>query len=485
MRLRNMLAVLLCLAAATFAQEAPYAYQPPEYAAAATAAGLPPAAAERYLDAARLTHEYQGLWGQNHRLKAESLPVSPLKIGERFPVELEAPEFFAAPVEDEGGWVHSAALRSLGAHALRVQVDLSGLAPHEEVWALDPVVGHAFGPFTRNDHHADGFWLPTVQGDAAVIAVRTAGPQPPDFRVAAASHQFFDEYELKQLWCNLTLADVDDPELYALASGVGRLSITKSNGTFACSGSLVNNPQTAEFEPYFLTAYHCIGTNAETRNTEVFWDYRSASDSLGSLPRSRGSALLGTSANLDITLIQLNSVPSGPHGRVYAGWSTATPQIGNAVSGLHHPRGSYMRASFGSVLAASVSVIGYSNQIRVGWDEGVTEGGSSGSPLFDAQNRLIGVLSNGPVHVCGGTPQENHDQYASFRLFFPQVQQYLNNASPPPPSGIVCAARGTASAGSFAADVAVLAFAVAVLAMFAARRPAHAPVRCRKQAIPE
>jgi hypothetical protein len=57
----------------------------------------------------------------------------------------------------------------------------------------------------------------------------------------------------------------------------------------------------------------------------------------------------------------------------------------------------------------------------------VTEGGSSGSPIIrpDHDLQIIGVLSNGPVHVCPENPVSNWDRYGPFRLFFPTVQNLL------------------------------------------------------------
>ena len=44
------------------------------------------------------------------------------------------------------------------------------------------------------------------------------------------------------------------------------------------------------------------------------------------------------------------------------------------------------------------------------WDEGVTEPGSSGSPLFDQNGRIIGQLYGGSA-ACQGTSANGYDYY--------------------------------------------------------------------------
>ena len=50
---------------------------------------------------------------------------------------------------------------------------------------------------------------------------------------------------------------------------------------------------------------------------------------------------------------------------------------------------------------------------RATWNQGVTEGGSSGSPLFDQNHRIVGQLHGGPS-VCGGS--QLWDFYGRFDL---------------------------------------------------------------------
>jgi hypothetical protein len=141
----------------------------------------------------------------------------------------------------------------------------------------------------------------------------------------------------------------------------------------------------------------------------------------------------------------LDQVPNGPNGRAYLGWETRTPVVNEGVVDIHFPRGEYMRISYGKVKAVSVPSAGFTKQTYVKWDDGVTEGGSSGSPLLLANSnyRITGTLSNGPSHSCTDT-RFNEDYFTSFRDFYPTVKSFLSGTEPGPlpgPGGSFCPAE--------------------------------------------
>jgi len=225
-----------------------------------------------------------------------------------------------------------------------------------------------------------------------------------------------------------------------------------SDGQFdnaLCSGTLINNPDTPENEPYFLTANHCVANQQEALSVEVIWDYRaSACDTndppaLATLPRSNGANLLATNAIVDMTLIELDAVTAGAFGRTYVGYTIRDIVLGEPVVGIHHPQGSHMRISYGTVRKLDVRSYAWENQLEVLWTQGVTEAGSSGSGLFlaDGTYLLVGCLSNGPSHSCVDT-SGNFDNFASLKVFYPSVQSYLSGTNPGA-VGPVCPAKAT------------------------------------------
>ncbi|HIJ73229.1 MAG TPA: hypothetical protein HPP83_03925 [Candidatus Hydrogenedentes bacterium] len=411
------------------------------------ASALPEGELERYLANLTQTHVFDAFDGMNEALKAASATHEPLRVARTFPVEVGPDMLFGKPFADGAWQVHQTVITSVDAEALRLRVDLASLDAQAEVYVIDLLGARAFGPYTFADHVEGGRWLPTTVGDTAVLLVRTTSASAPLVRLIELAHFYWDFSELKELSCNVDAACETDPTIQELSSGVGVLVIPYGGGEFAiCSGCLLENADTPEQEPYFLTANHCIATAMDAVQTDVIWDFRtSACDaddapSFSALPHSDVADLLETSSRLDATLLLLGDVPVGDYGRAYLGWDTREPAVGESIIGLHYPQGTYLRISHGRVEAIDQVVYSggldvYRRQTRVVWDEGVTEPGSSGSCLLfdDGTYGVLGALSNGEQHTCGEDRSGNIDNYASFRDFFPSVEGYLTGTTPPRP----------------------------------------------------
>jgi hypothetical protein len=86
----------------------------------------------------------------------------------------------------------------------------------------------------------------------------------------------------------------------------------------------------------------------------------------------------------------------------FNGWDNSGNTPTSAV-GIHHPSGDIKKISFENNPLISTTFGGSPANSHWGvtsWDEGVTEGGSSGSPLFDQNHRIIGQLHGG-ASACG------------------------------------------------------------------------------------
>jgi len=206
------------------------------------------------------------------------------------------------------------------------------------------------------------------------------------------------------------------------------------NYSASCSGNLMNN--TAQNgEPYFLTAAHCIGYEAANNNinwnTELItlFNYEAltctsnGSDAPTAL--SNNSVLgctvltLSSASSLDYALIKLNVTATVlSHYRVcYAGWDNNPNSYSvNPTNsyGVHHPKGDVKKISLVQEVYPVMSnqpilqsgLFGYfgvpwplnsqGTFLQNSWRDGIVEKGSSGSPLFNSFDRLIGSLSTGP-----------------------------------------------------------------------------------------
>lgn len=206
--------------------------------------------------------------------------------------------------------------------------------------------------------------------------------------------------------------DVKCPEGTAWANqirGVCRIEVKVGSTLGYCSGSAINNTA-LDCTPYVLTAQHC-GHGASTADFNA-WKFRfnyqkSACGSGTSVTNSMtGAALIansndgGTNLNKgDFILCRTNTnFPSGYN--VYLnGWDANNTASPSGV-GIHHPAGDVKKISTYSSSLISTGWSAPNTHWQVTWvatatNHGVTEGGSSGSPIFNSAKLICGQLSGG------------------------------------------------------------------------------------------
>jgi lysyl endopeptidase len=215
------------------------------------------------------------------------------------------------------------------------------------------------------------------------------------------------------------------------SNAVARILYTRDGSTYVCSGTLLADKDTSSSIPYFLTANHCVSSQAAASTVQAYWFYRSSACDSGTRGSYRsttgGGTLLYSSVTTDTTLLRLNAAP--PAGVTYAGWVVGnTPPLGTYVTGIHHPGGDLQKISFGSLRAYYTCAPGSggnfscdgdwastSTFFSVGWRDGVTESGSSGSGLFlDNGRYLVGQLYGGN----GSCTEPGSDFYGRFDVAY-------------------------------------------------------------------
>ena len=200
---------------------------------------------------------------------------------------------------------------------------------------------------------------------------------------------------------------------------------------YVCSGGLVNNTNNDK-TPYFLTANHCYeDVNGNPSNPALYsmrfnWitsgtprcatTINSANGPTNQV--MNGSTLRAKDNRADFMLVELNNAIPTSWDIQFAGWdrSDASPSF---EVGIHHPKGDIMkvcRDNTGAIKSTTggvpIWVIGGNGfGGGEGWELGVTEGGSSGSPLFDQDGRVIGQLWAGAAACTGVDDNDEYDYY--------------------------------------------------------------------------
>jgi PKD repeat protein len=180
--------------------------------------------------------------------------------------------------------------------------------------------------------------------------------------------------------------------------------------SYFCTGFLVNNVK-EDGTPYFQTANHCINSNNEATTLVTYFNYENSTctSSDATLVQTLSGAILkATNSYSDFTLLLLNEYPPSSYFPFYAGWdaSSRSPQKGICI---HHPSGtakcialddqaptthkSIIQWTDNSNVVTSTS--GANTHWEVQFNIGSTEEGSSGSPLLDDNQRVIGQLHGG------------------------------------------------------------------------------------------
>ena len=241
------------------------------------------------------------------------------------------------------------------------------------------------------------------------------------------------------------------PEWSNSATGVARIAFERSEGSFICSGTLLNNNR-EDFTPYFLTAAHCVDTEEEARSTTAFWFYQTQTcngelPDFQSVPYTEGARLLSTlgggivdgrrNPEGDMTLLRLEG--DLPDGVWFQGWDADPQPIGAQVTGIHHPGsddwGFFKRISFGQIIPDPGS--GTSDDVHavVSYAQGYTEEGSSGSAIFSSPGTVVGALSFGrseaaeKENACR-TGRRTLTGYTHFSVFYPHIRQFIDIDSP-------------------------------------------------------
>jgi V8-like Glu-specific endopeptidase len=315
-------------------------------------------------------------------------------------------------------------LRIVAPGALSLNLGFTGyrMPRNARLWIYATDYTDAVGPFSERDNEDHGeLWTPVVLADDVMVEVTvpTDARAQLELELAAINYGYRgfgkDGDGEKSGWCNI---DVVCPEGDDWRAEIRSVGVISTGGYLFCTGFLVNNTALDQ-TPYFITAHHCGIRSHNASSLVVYWNYESPTcgqQGGGSLDQYQtGSYWRAEYDPSDFTLVELDDDPDPAFNVTFAGWDRSGDNASMAVA-IHHPSCDEKSISFEYQSTQTTSYLEYSSpgdgthERVVDWDLGTTEPGSSGSPLFNQDHRVIGQLHGGYA-ACGN---DESDWYGRF-----------------------------------------------------------------------
>ncbi|QXP84222.1 trypsin-like peptidase domain-containing protein [Methylococcus sp. ANG] len=349
-----------------------------------------------------------------------------------------------------GGYAARIRVSSANAVRLRLHLVFGSTLPPLELRLQGNEDATLPAPIDNSAIHGNALWLPLTLGNRADLEIFVGGTTSPEaldlrldkinlilvdasnpatsgFSAQSVGYAEHRQYDLA-CWSN----DPAYPALQIAAAATANINYLRKGASYLCSGTLLNDKGGTN-TPWFATANHCLPdqTIADTASFEWFWQ---ATDCNAYYTDSRysqtfgGAQLLWTDFHREPSFLRLRNPP--PANVYFSGWNTAI-KVGDAVWGVHHPRGDHTMVSKGKVTALkeTITASGGTHLLdQVRYVHGGTEGGSSGSGLF--------AVSGGTAYwkgsLFGGSAEDYQDSdYSHFAGYYEQIKPWLTSCAPP------------------------------------------------------
>lgn len=319
------------------------------------------------------------------------------------------------------GYVWRTGIRAEKALSLNLLIENYRMQPGMALYVYNQPMTYMAGPFDHRNN-ANGGVLPVQSLPGDVIVVEWNIPlqvsQRNDFTITSVGYGFRDmtgDGKMARMAaddCDVDISCKTGNHWQREKRSVVRLETITPRGTQYCTGTLVNQAvESDRKKPYILTANHCISTEELAQRTTFVFGYEKpyCRGATPTVPAGiTGSNLVAAKRELDFTLVEMSANVTDAQLPYYAGWtaSSATPQ---SVACIHHPQGKVKKISVEndplltgtfSDPATKLNCDKDAHWIVRQWEEGITEQGSSGSPIFDASHRIAGTLTGGGNAIC-------------------------------------------------------------------------------------
>ena len=365
-------------------------------------------------------------------IEDEKLGIPP-RFGYRFSVNYNLENSGEWITLRDGGRLWRLVISSPGALSINLLYDKFWIPDGAKFWIYSSDHSHSIGAFTSFNNIGDrynvrGFatdlifsdqitleyYLPSDVSDMGVISISYVVHGYRNIRTSIPGFGQSDD-------CHVNVNCLEGQNWQREKNAVALMIVGERIG---CTGFLINNTA-GDGRPLFMTAHHCLrrgnlliydvyipGLRTNLDNWLFLWHYESATCENPTVEPVRhstgGGRLIASNENSDFALFDLSGNNSDPrnHPNVspyFLGWDrSGNPGTGGV--GIHHPFGDIKKISTYTVTPQSanreafLAPNGYFwsvNWIQTVSGHGITEDGSSGSPLINSDRRVIGQLLGG------------------------------------------------------------------------------------------
>ena len=340
-------------------------------------------------------------------------------------------------------------IESSGALAISLYYSKFEIPQGAKLYIYNSDHSHLLGAYTFDTNPEGGaFATEFVAGDNLILEYVPASPtETPQIEVEKICYGYknLKVASDSKLSCMVDVVCSEGEDWKDEKDGVVKMVTTIGNYSYMCTSTFLNN--TAEdFTPYIYTAFHCLEGDGHTasaidlKKTIFYFNYEATE--CGGDNVKEGSTLVGckflegkslsSDEGLDQALLLLSSEIPKSIVPYFNGWDRGTNPSQEGVS-IHHPKGAVKKIStyispavsdtWPSMSSGGVNAHWVVRFTRTANGFSVTEGGSSGSPLFNQGKLVVGSLTGGNSS-CSNTSGTNY--YGKFQRFWTYVSKYLD-----------------------------------------------------------